>query len=108
MNRSHRLVLWRGPATKRLRSVGGEPRIFRDFTFWPAVLPHVVLVDLVSAKVKEFRSAFDDLFAGVRVGIAAFPCACDAVAVMTPVGFVDLQVVGVFEPAARLVPQAVA
>ena len=88
------------------RLVRGESGIFLGFIFRPAVLPHVMLVDLVAAKVKQLRPAFNNTLAGLGVGVAAFPGSGDAVAVVAAVGFVDFQITGVLEPTVRPVPQA--
>ena len=77
-----------------------------DFIFRPAVLPHVMLVDLAATKVKQLRPAFNDTLAGLGVGVAAFPGSGNAVAVVTAVGFVDLEFIGILEPTARPVPQS--
>ena len=50
------------------------------------MLPHVMLVDFFSAKVKQLRPAFENTLAGLWVGVTAFPGAGDAVTVVTAVG----------------------
>ena len=72
-------------------SVGREPGIFWGLAFGPAVLPHVMFADLFSAKVKQFCPTFDDLLAGLRVGVAAFPGPGDAVAMVAAIIFVDFE-----------------
>ena len=65
-----------------------------------------MFVDLVTTKIKQLRPTFNDTLAGLGMGIATFPGPGDAVAVVTAVGFVDLEITGVLEPTARPVPQA--
>ena len=70
------------------------------------MLPHVMFVNLVATKVKQFRPSLNNALSGLGVGVAAFPGPGDAVAVVTAVGFVDLEITSVLEPPARPVPQA--
>ena len=53
------------------------------------MLPHVMLVDFFSAKVKQLCTAFENTLAGLWVGLTAFPGTGDAVTVMTAVGLGD-------------------
>ena len=70
------------------------------------MLPHGMFVDLVATKVKQLRPAFNDTLAGLGMGVAAFPSPDDAVAVVTAVGFIDLEITGILEPPSWPVPQA--
>ena len=86
------------PDSLIFRLISGEPDVLLDFIFRPAVLPHVMLIDLVTTKVKQLRTAFNNILASLGVGVPAIPGPGDAVAMVTAVDLVDLEIFGVFEP----------